>query len=56
MNPKSVAGPDGFTSYFFQICWDIVGFDLFEACCEFMTGVSKPKSFIATSIVLIPKT
>ncbi|XP_042026496.1 uncharacterized protein LOC121773661 [Salvia splendens] len=48
-------GPDGFSSLFFQTCWDIVGKDVTEAIQDFFGGGTMPRSFTSTMIVLIPK-
>ncbi|KAL0313791.1 UNVERIFIED_CONTAM: hypothetical protein Sangu_2223500 [Sesamum angustifolium] len=55
ISPDSAAGPDGFSAHFFQVCWDIIGEDLFEAVLDFFTGAQPPKTFTTTTIVLIPK-
>ncbi|KAH6776517.1 hypothetical protein C2S52_014078 [Perilla frutescens var. hirtella] len=51
----SVSGPDGFTSLFFQHCWDFVAGDVVGAVAEFFSGSPMPRSFTATTIVLLPK-
>ncbi|KAH6784357.1 hypothetical protein C2S52_009316 [Perilla frutescens var. hirtella] len=51
----SVSGPDGFTSLFFQHCWDIVSSDVVGAVVDFFAGAHMPRSFTATTIVLLPK-
>ncbi|KAL0368126.1 UNVERIFIED_CONTAM: hypothetical protein Scaly_1031500 [Sesamum calycinum] len=56
MCPDSTAGPDGFTSHFYQSCWDIIANDLFEAVLDFFRGTPLPKNFTTATIVLIPKT
>lgn len=48
-------GPDGFSSLFFQECWDIVKEDLMEVFKEFYDRGTVNKSMNATFIVLIPK-
>ncbi|KAL2517783.1 Uncharacterized protein Adt_14030 [Abeliophyllum distichum] len=55
IDPDSVAGPDGFSSHFFQECWDIISDDVFQAVLDFFAGGHFPRGFSATSIVLIPK-
>ncbi|KAL0455886.1 UNVERIFIED_CONTAM: Retrovirus-related Pol polyprotein from type-1 retrotransposable element R2 [Sesamum latifolium] len=52
----SVAGPDGFTSTFYQTCWDFISSDIKEAVKDFFCGSPMPRSFTATTITLIPKT
>ncbi|KAH6776562.1 hypothetical protein C2S52_014123 [Perilla frutescens var. hirtella] len=51
----SVSGPDGFTSLFFQHCWDIVSSDVVGAVVDFFAGAHMPRSFTATTIVLLQK-
>ncbi|KAL2453080.1 Uncharacterized protein Adt_45817 [Abeliophyllum distichum] len=51
----SVAGPDEFTSYFFQQCWKIVQDDVFRIVLNFFDGGHLPRGFSTTSIVLLPK-
>ncbi|KAL2228003.1 UNVERIFIED_CONTAM: hypothetical protein Sindi_1780000 [Sesamum indicum] len=56
IEPESVAGPDGFGAIFYHTCWDLVLEDVFCAVSKFFHGIAMPKSFIATTISLIPKT
>ncbi|KAL0331163.1 UNVERIFIED_CONTAM: hypothetical protein Sangu_1661800 [Sesamum angustifolium] len=46
---------DGFSSAFFQACWDTIAEDVFAAVTDFFRGTYIPRSFTATSIILIPK-
>ncbi|KAL0298003.1 UNVERIFIED_CONTAM: hypothetical protein Sangu_3166400 [Sesamum angustifolium] len=55
IDKDSVAGPDGFSSVFFQKCWDFIKNDIQEAVRDFFCGTPMPRSFKATTIVLIPK-
>ncbi|KAL0329326.1 UNVERIFIED_CONTAM: hypothetical protein Sradi_4919300, partial [Sesamum radiatum] len=55
INKESVVGPDGFSSTFFQACWDTIAEDVFVAVTDFFRGTPMPRSFTATSIILIPK-
>ncbi|KAK4410283.1 hypothetical protein Sango_0101300 [Sesamum angolense] len=55
INKDSVAGPDGFSSAFFQACWDTIAEDVFAAVTDFFRGTRMPRSFTAISIILIPK-
>jgi hypothetical protein len=48
-------GPDGFTTLFFQKCWDVICFELLEALEESRKNVSILKNFNTTNIALIPK-
>ncbi|KAK4385661.1 hypothetical protein Sango_2690100 [Sesamum angolense] len=54
-NKNNVAGPDGFSSAFFQACWDTIAEDVFAAVTDFFKGTPMPRSFTATSIILILK-
>ncbi|XP_073137349.1 uncharacterized protein [Henckelia pumila] len=51
----SVVGPDGFSSVFFQSCWDFVQHDVMDAVLDFFRGSLMPQGFTATTITLIPK-
>lgn len=55
LNGNSDSGPDGFTGHFYQVCWDIVGKDIFEVVNAFFSGMTLPKSITHTNLVLIPK-
>ncbi|KAL0406375.1 UNVERIFIED_CONTAM: hypothetical protein Slati_3951400 [Sesamum latifolium] len=54
INKDSVAGPDGFSSSFYQN-WEFIATDVWEAVRDFFCGTPMPRSFTATSITLIPK-
>ncbi|XP_073133059.1 uncharacterized protein [Henckelia pumila] len=56
LHEDSSAGPDGFSAGFFRRCWDIFKVDLIEAVRDFWAGSSLPRSLIATTVILIPKT
>ncbi|XP_073051335.1 uncharacterized protein [Primulina eburnea] len=51
----SAAGPDGYSSAFFQHCWEIIHQDVFAAVLDFFCGSPMLQSFTATTITLIPK-
>ncbi|XP_012850055.1 PREDICTED: uncharacterized protein LOC105969825 [Erythranthe guttata] len=51
----SASGPDGYSSLFYQHCWDLIQCDVCEAVWDFFEGGSMPASFTATTLVLIPK-
>ena len=51
----STPRPDGFSSLFFQTCWDIVGTDVTNAVIDFFQGTQMSRGLAATMIVLIPK-
>ncbi|KAL6570156.1 hypothetical protein OROMI_014670 [Orobanche minor] len=55
MNGDSVAGPDGFGIKIFQVCWDIIAWDVFDAVLDFFSGSTMPRAFTTTTISLIPK-
>ncbi|KAI3459158.1 hypothetical protein Pfo_015821 [Paulownia fortunei] len=55
IDPDSVAGPDGFSALFFQHCWSIIQEDVKDAVMDFFHGNAMPRSYTATSLVLIPK-
>ncbi|KAL0402601.1 UNVERIFIED_CONTAM: hypothetical protein Slati_4290000 [Sesamum latifolium] len=55
IDKDSVAGPDGFSSAFYQACWDFIAIDIQDAIRDFFCGTPMPRSFKATTIVLIPK-
>jgi hypothetical protein len=52
---NSSPGPDGFTSGFFQHCWDFIQTDLVEAVMNFFAGTAFPRYYTASFLVLIPK-
>ncbi|KAL0319578.1 UNVERIFIED_CONTAM: hypothetical protein Sradi_5219300 [Sesamum radiatum] len=51
----SVAGPDGFSSALYQTCWDFIAIDIQDTVRDFFCGTPMPRSFKATTVVLIPK-
>ncbi|KAL2237562.1 UNVERIFIED_CONTAM: hypothetical protein Sindi_0947900 [Sesamum indicum] len=55
IDKDSVAGLDGFSSAFYQACWDFIAIDIFEAVKDFFHRTQMPRSFTATTIVLVPK-
>ncbi|XP_073057420.1 uncharacterized protein [Primulina eburnea] len=55
IHPDSVAGPDGFSSTFFQHCWEIVHQDVFGSVLDCFQGSPMPQGFTAATITLIPK-
>ncbi|XP_062115678.1 uncharacterized protein LOC133829870 [Humulus lupulus] len=48
-------GLDGYCSYFFQDCWDIIGADMSEVVLSFLHTGSILKEINATTLTLIPK-
>lgn len=52
---EASAGPDGYTTHFYQACWDIIKVDLLEAIEDYFQGSPLPLGFTATSLALIPK-
>ncbi|KAL2247824.1 UNVERIFIED_CONTAM: hypothetical protein Sindi_2634700 [Sesamum indicum] len=55
IDKDSVAGPNGFSSALYQACWDFIAIDIFEVVKDFFYGTPMPRSFTATTIVLVPK-
>ncbi|WRX24225.1 Reverse transcriptase domain - like 10 [Theobroma cacao] len=55
INKDSVAGPDGFSSFFYQYCWDIIKHDLLDAVLDFFQGSPFPRGVTSTTLVLLPK-
>ncbi|XP_022857582.1 uncharacterized protein LOC111378580 [Olea europaea var. sylvestris] len=55
IDADSVAGPYGFSSLFFQHCWDIIQEDVYKAVLNFFDGGHFPRGFTTISIVLLPK-
>ena len=43
VSTDNAAGPDGFSSLFYQACWEIIKGDLTEAVMDFFHGFSQPK-------------
>jgi len=52
---NSSPGPNGFTSGFFQHCWDFIQTDLVEAVRDFFAGTTFRRYYTASFLVLIPK-
>ncbi|EOY02242.1 Uncharacterized protein TCM_016767 [Theobroma cacao] len=55
INKDSVAGSDGFSSLFYQHCWDIIKHDLLDAVLDFFRGSPLPRGVTSTTLVLLPK-
>ncbi|KAL0283523.1 UNVERIFIED_CONTAM: hypothetical protein Sangu_2884500 [Sesamum angustifolium] len=55
MSAGSVAGPDGFNAYFYQVCCNIVREDVVTVVQDFLSGSPLPISLTTTSIALIWK-
>ena len=53
--PDKALGPDGFSALFYQICWNIIGWDLWAAVEESRRSKSMLKYFNTTNISIIPK-
>ncbi|XP_060194965.1 uncharacterized protein LOC132624161 [Lycium barbarum] len=51
----SSGGPDGMIVAFYQVCWDIVGSDVYNVVKLFFEGQNFPMSITHTNLVLIPK-
>lgn len=55
INPNSSAGPDGFTSLFFQKTWDITGLDIVLLVKNVFNDEQLPRFFTNSCLVLLPK-
>lgn len=55
ISKDSAAGPDGFSSAFYQSCWEFIKHDVLNAVVDFFQGAPMPQGFTATTISLIPK-
>ena len=55
MKPDKAPGPDGYTAFFFQQMWHIVGLDVISAAQSFFADGKLLKEHNATSITLVPK-
>lgn len=55
IDKDSVVGPDRFSSYFYQQCWDIIANDLLDAIVDFFHGADLPRGITTTTILLLPK-
>ncbi|KAF9597722.1 hypothetical protein IFM89_021209 [Coptis chinensis] len=53
--PDSAPGPDGFNGHFYQVCWNIVGGEVYRLVIYFFLKRKLPKSYNVNFIVLIPK-
>uniref|UniRef100_A0A803PTY7 Reverse transcriptase domain-containing protein n=1 Tax=Cannabis sativa TaxID=3483 RepID=A0A803PTY7_CANSA len=49
-------GPDGYSSFFFQDNWDLVGEDLYQAVTSFLESGSILKEINTTILTMVPKT
>ncbi|KAG8379124.1 hypothetical protein BUALT_Bualt07G0055500 [Buddleja alternifolia] len=51
----SAAGPDSFSIFFYQSCWDFIAQEIFEVARDFFCGTPlPPRNVLATTIALIP--
>lgn len=55
MHPDKSPGPDGLNPGFYQRFWSILGKDVFDAACSWLTTGHFPSSLNDTNIVLAPK-
>jgi hypothetical protein len=55
MNPSKAAGPDGFSTGFYQKAWSVIGDDFCEAILEFFIHGKLLKEVNSTILTLIPK-
>lgn len=55
LNKNSASGPAGFSSSFFEYCWEIVGEDITTLIQTFFYGQELTKFFTHPNLILIPK-
>ncbi|KAL0411080.1 UNVERIFIED_CONTAM: hypothetical protein Slati_3697700 [Sesamum latifolium] len=55
IDKDSIAGPDGFSSAFYKVCWEFIARDIYDAVRDLFSGTPMPRRLKATTIVLIPK-
>lgn len=55
LNKDSASGPNGFSSEFFQSCWDIIEKDIVAVVMAFFCGMELPRYVRYTTLALIPK-
>ncbi|XP_060182761.1 uncharacterized protein LOC132612660 [Lycium barbarum] len=55
LSADSAGGPDDMIRIFYQVCWDIVGADVYNLVKAFFDGQTLPKSVTHTNLVLLPK-
>jgi hypothetical protein len=55
MEHNKALGPDGFPAEFYQVCWDIIKFDLMVLFLDFHAGNLPLYSLNFGTIVLLPK-
>ncbi|KAL0386225.1 UNVERIFIED_CONTAM: hypothetical protein Sradi_3016800 [Sesamum radiatum] len=55
IDKESLAGPDGFSSAFYQACSEFIARDICYTVRDFFSGTPMPRSFTVTTIVLISK-
>lgn len=55
MHPDKASGPDGLNQAFFQQFWNILGYEVFLCCKEWLANCSVPANINDTNMVLIPK-
>ena len=53
--PDKAPGPNGFTTLFYQKCWDFIGSDLLAVVEESRRNAKMIRSFNSTNIAIIPK-
>ncbi|XP_060202553.1 uncharacterized protein LOC132630976 [Lycium barbarum] len=55
LSGDSSGGPDGMIGAFYQVCWEIMGANVYNVVKVFFEGQTLPKSITHTNLVLIPK-
>lgn len=55
LNWDSVSGPEGFTSHYYQSCFDIIGNNMLNMVKGFFCGLKLSRFITRTNIILLPK-
>lgn len=55
MGDEKAPGPDGFSAYFFKVCWSIIGSEVVNAVTDFFRTGKILRQINATNICLVPK-
>ena len=55
MEPNKAPGPDGFSSHFYRLCWNVIKFDLLQMISSFLKKSKVRGNTNSTFLALIPK-
>jgi hypothetical protein len=55
MNGDGAPGPDGFSGFFYQTFWDIIGFNVIYSVQSFFLTGKLPRNINSNMLILIPK-